>query len=182
MMNGEVSLGVATEVVVLTIVVAMILLCVGLVVLIIVHVYIARGVLRGRISSSGSGNSVVEEISTIGRMSRYDVEKLTSFDYTKASPLAVDDECAVCLDSYNVGDKCRLLPFCNHKFHAHCVDLWLLSTPTCPLCRTTTTSTTAATSDFTNSGGSLSSGQGAESQQFGANVIELSRPTSVDLA
>uniref|UniRef100_A0A803Q0R4 RING-type E3 ubiquitin transferase n=1 Tax=Cannabis sativa TaxID=3483 RepID=A0A803Q0R4_CANSA len=35
-----------------------------------------------------------------------------------------------------MGDKCRLLPTCNHSFHAECVDTWLLRTPFCPICRT----------------------------------------------
>ncbi|KAJ8472272.1 hypothetical protein OPV22_026615 [Ensete ventricosum] len=45
-------------------------------------------------------------------------------------------ECAVCLESLEVGDVCRLLPACMHTFHARCVDCWLLQKPICPTCRT----------------------------------------------
>ncbi|GJX94168.1 putative armadillo-like helical, CLASP domain, TOG domain-containing protein, partial [Tanacetum coccineum] len=172
----EVSLGIASEVVVVTIVVAMIFLFVGIVILIIIYVYIAARVLSVTISGNGvgTGNGMVE-ISTNSRMCKDDVENLPSFSYTKASLVTGDDDCAVCLDNYTVGDKCRLLPVCNHKFHAHCVDLWLLSTPLCPICRTPTTPVATVTvSDFTNSGGSVSSVEESENQQLDNIVIELS--------
>lgn len=44
-------------------------------------------------------------------------------------------ECAVCLCQVSAGENLRLLPHCNHGFHAHCVDSWLKYNPTCPLCR-----------------------------------------------
>lgn len=43
--------------------------------------------------------------------------------------------CAVCLDEIMYGDKFRRLPKCRHCFHAECIDAWLLSRSTCPLCR-----------------------------------------------
>ncbi|GAA0183612.1 ubiquitin-protein ligase [Lithospermum erythrorhizon] len=44
-------------------------------------------------------------------------------------------DCAVCLSSFSVKDKLRLLPTCSHAFHINCIDTWLLSNSTCPLCR-----------------------------------------------
>ncbi|CAM0904512.1 unnamed protein product [Alopecurus aequalis] len=44
-------------------------------------------------------------------------------------------ECAVCLAELSDGEAARFLPKCGHGFHAECVDLWLRSHPTCPLCR-----------------------------------------------
>ncbi|KAM0916599.1 hypothetical protein ACQ4PT_009975 [Festuca glaucescens] len=44
-------------------------------------------------------------------------------------------ECAVCLADLSDGEAARFLPKCGHGFHAECVDLWLRSHPTCPLCR-----------------------------------------------
>ncbi|KAL5200270.1 hypothetical protein ABZP36_021473 [Zizania latifolia] len=44
-------------------------------------------------------------------------------------------DCAVCLCEFDPEDRLRLLPLCGHAFHLHCIDTWLLSNSTCPLCR-----------------------------------------------
>lgn len=44
-------------------------------------------------------------------------------------------ECAVCLSRFEDADILRLLPKCKHAFHLDCVDTWLVSHSTCPLCR-----------------------------------------------
>ncbi|CAN6164811.1 unnamed protein product [Urochloa humidicola] len=44
-------------------------------------------------------------------------------------------DCAVCLCEFDDDDKLRLLPTCGHAFHVPCIDAWLLSHSTCPLCR-----------------------------------------------
>ncbi|XP_054778868.1 E3 ubiquitin-protein ligase ATL6-like [Prosopis cineraria] len=44
-------------------------------------------------------------------------------------------ECAVCLSEFNHQDTLRLLPKCNHVFHPQCIDAWLASHVTCPVCR-----------------------------------------------
>ncbi|KAJ2357734.1 E3 ubiquitin-protein ligase rnf13 [Coemansia erecta] len=45
-----------------------------------------------------------------------------------------EENCAVCLDDFAVGDKVRLLP-CKHYFHVSCIDQWLTkNTAVCPLC------------------------------------------------
>ncbi|KAG0526032.1 hypothetical protein BDA96_06G110300 [Sorghum bicolor] len=44
-------------------------------------------------------------------------------------------ECAVCLTSFEDDDDLRLLPHCSHAFHPECIDPWLQSRVTCPLCR-----------------------------------------------
>ncbi|XP_028806236.1 E3 ubiquitin-protein ligase ATL6 [Neltuma alba] len=45
-------------------------------------------------------------------------------------------DCAVCLAEFDHHDKLRLLPKCNHVFHSECIDAWLASHVTCPVCRT----------------------------------------------
>lgn len=46
-----------------------------------------------------------------------------------------DDLCPICFEELQDGDILRVLP-CKHKFHALCVDAWLLnSSSLCPLCR-----------------------------------------------
>ncbi|PIN05123.1 hypothetical protein CDL12_20121 [Handroanthus impetiginosus] len=44
-------------------------------------------------------------------------------------------ECAICLVEFNSSDVLRLLPPCYHVFHQECIDLWLESHKTCPVCR-----------------------------------------------
>jgi hypothetical protein len=44
-------------------------------------------------------------------------------------------DCAVCLCEFSPDDRLRLLPQCSHAFHLECIDTWLLSHSTCPLCR-----------------------------------------------
>ncbi|CAM0912968.1 unnamed protein product [Alopecurus aequalis] len=44
-------------------------------------------------------------------------------------------DCAVCLCEFAGDDRLRLLPLCGHAFHIECIDTWLLSNSTCPLCR-----------------------------------------------
>lgn len=46
-------------------------------------------------------------------------------------------DCAVCLCEFSEKDQLRLLPMCGHAFHINCIDTWLLSNSTCPLCRGT---------------------------------------------
>ncbi|XVF51998.1 hypothetical protein PTKIN_Ptkin04bG0229900 [Pterospermum kingtungense] len=44
-------------------------------------------------------------------------------------------ECAICLGEFSEDDMLRLLTICCHVFHKECVDLWLESHKTCPVCR-----------------------------------------------
>ncbi|GJM86725.1 hypothetical protein PR202_ga02613 [Eleusine coracana subsp. coracana] len=48
---------------------------------------------------------------------------------------AAAGDCAVCLDAFRAGDQCRVLPGCEHGFHAECVDSWLRQSRRCPICR-----------------------------------------------
>lgn len=44
-------------------------------------------------------------------------------------------DCAVCLSELEDGEKVRALPGCSHVFHVDCIDAWLRSRTTCPVCR-----------------------------------------------
>ncbi|KMT18174.1 hypothetical protein BVRB_2g023480 [Beta vulgaris subsp. vulgaris] len=44
-------------------------------------------------------------------------------------------ECCICLGVFEDGDKVKVLPKCDHRFHSDCVDRWLSTQSSCPLCR-----------------------------------------------
>ncbi|KAL8608905.1 hypothetical protein ACOMHN_063034 [Nucella lapillus] len=65
------------------------------------------------------------------------------------SLLAPGAQCRVCLRGFTAGQYVRKLP-CQHKFHKHCIDGWLLhSRPTCPI-DSTPVFTTRPRSDTAN--------------------------------
>lgn len=125
----------------MAIIISVIFLFLGIGALIFIHVCIVARTFRAGLIRNNVGGVMVER-SSIGStsMSRDDVEKLPCYEYLAKSKGSSPIECAVCLDNFNKGDKCRLLPICNHSFHAQCVDAWLLTNSNCPICRSTANS------------------------------------------
>jgi E3 ubiquitin-protein ligase ATL41 len=56
-------------------------------------------------------------------------------DGTSSASGSAAADCAVCLSELADGEKVRALPGCGHVFHVDCVDAWLRSRTTCPVCR-----------------------------------------------
>jgi len=46
-----------------------------------------------------------------------------------------EEDCPICLNALQAGDSIRRLGTCGHTFHRSCVDLWLLRSADCPLCK-----------------------------------------------
>uniref|UniRef100_A0A0D9UY89 RING-type E3 ubiquitin transferase n=1 Tax=Leersia perrieri TaxID=77586 RepID=A0A0D9UY89_9ORYZ len=69
------------------------------------------------------------------------IARIPSFPYhrahhgVEASAAAGAIECAVCLNAVDEGETVRQLPACGHMFHQACVDVWLASHASCPVCR-----------------------------------------------
>ncbi|CAD5181015.1 unnamed protein product [Musa acuminata subsp. malaccensis] len=62
------------------------------------------------------------------------IDTLPVFLYRSIICLEDPFDCAVCLCQCEADDKLRLLPKCSHAFHVQCIDTWLMSHCTCPLC------------------------------------------------
>lgn len=111
---------------------------------------LSRFVLKHRSSSSVSESSRYPEMSGSDAFQRqlqqlfhlHDsgldqafIDALPVFLYKEIMGLKEPFDCAVCLCEFSEQDKLRLLPMCSHAFHIDCIETWLLSNSTCPLCR-----------------------------------------------
>ncbi|KAL6494153.1 hypothetical protein OROGR_032062 [Orobanche gracilis] len=65
------------------------------------------------------------------------LDKLPLFTFASVTGNLTGGDCSVCLSKFEPHDQLRLLPFCCHAFHAACIDTWIVSNQTCPLCRST---------------------------------------------
>ncbi|KAL9157586.1 hypothetical protein ABFS82_08G014200 [Erythranthe guttata] len=65
------------------------------------------------------------------------IDALPVFSYKEVVGPKEPFDCPVCLCEFTETDQLRLLPMCSHAFHINCIDTWLLSNSTCPLCRAT---------------------------------------------
>ncbi|KAK4368759.1 hypothetical protein RND71_012551 [Anisodus tanguticus] len=62
-------------------------------------------------------------------------------------------ECAICLVEFEDDSLLRLITSCNHVYHQDCIDLWLESHKTCPVCRTSLDSPEALQKRLLNNNG-----------------------------
>ncbi|CAN4119432.1 unnamed protein product [Withania somnifera] len=64
------------------------------------------------------------------------VQSLPLISYGGSAKHLIED-CPICLTEFEVSELVRVIPFCRHVFHQECLDTWLSSHVTCPLCRST---------------------------------------------
>lgn len=76
-------------------------------------------------SMQGSNNGLDESL----------IKSITVHKYKKGEKLVEGTDCSVCLSEFEENESLRLLPKCNHAFHVRCIDTWLKSHSSCPLCR-----------------------------------------------
>jgi Ring finger domain len=53
----------------------------------------------------------------------------------KRSSSGNNADCSICLGQLEEEDPVRVMPNCTHQFHQYCIDTWLQSHATCPICR-----------------------------------------------
>ena len=69
--------------------------------------------------------------------SQQQIDRLPSHTVTREELQETRDEpriCSICLGPYEEGQVVRTVA-CFHQFHRDCVDAWLTSNPTCPICK-----------------------------------------------
>lgn len=63
------------------------------------------------------------------------INAITVVKFKKGEGLIDGSDCSVCLSEFEEDENLRLLPKCNHAFHLPCIDTWLVSHTSCPMCR-----------------------------------------------
>uniref|UniRef100_A0A7N0T9T4 RING-type E3 ubiquitin transferase n=1 Tax=Kalanchoe fedtschenkoi TaxID=63787 RepID=A0A7N0T9T4_KALFE len=87
-------------------------------------------------------------------------------------------ECAVCLNEFADEEALKLLPKCDHVFHSSCIDVWLASHSTCPVCRASLEQTPKATRSVQTA----SEPSAIEESSDEADNPELSRSVSMTMS
>ncbi|CAG9789933.1 unnamed protein product [Diatraea saccharalis] len=67
-------------------------------------------------------------------LARHHIDQLPSYKYSPQTHQGEQSSCVVCMCEFEARQTLRVLP-CAHEFHAKCVDKWLRSNRTCPICR-----------------------------------------------
>lgn len=86
---------------------------------------------------------VSEDVGTPSSIHTSTAHLIPAHKYQKDMGLVGEDAtCAVCLSEFEEGEELRVLPGCMHSFHVPCIDTWLYSHPSCPICRSDATVST----------------------------------------
>ncbi|KAJ2939949.1 hypothetical protein O0L34_g6654 [Tuta absoluta] len=67
-------------------------------------------------------------------LQRQEIDQLPSYKYCEQTHQGEQTSCVVCMCEFEARQTLRVLP-CAHEFHAKCVDKWLRTNRTCPICR-----------------------------------------------
>ncbi|XP_045540791.1 probable E3 ubiquitin-protein ligase ZFP1 [Papilio machaon] len=67
-------------------------------------------------------------------LARHEIDQLPTYKYSEQTRHGEQTSCVVCMCEFEARQTLRVLP-CAHEFHAKCVDKWLRSNRTCPICR-----------------------------------------------
>lgn len=85
-----------------------------------------------------------------GRPSVHIAELIPVYEYRKEDAPEKESEgqeCSICLSGFLDGEGVRRLPQCRHLFHRACIDMWLYSHASCPLCRASVVAVAEALAD-----------------------------------
>ncbi|KAH7314458.1 hypothetical protein KP509_21G003900 [Ceratopteris richardii] len=107
------------------------------------------------------------------------LETLPLVLYSSSKKRGTNVDCVVCLNDFEEGEPLCQLPRCKHVFHKDCINMWLFSHRTCPLCRRTVTSDSTRSFRWGTASGSLrlSIGRRGTSDRSSTTVTDPSTPT-----
>ncbi|KAJ4916411.1 E3 ubiquitin-protein ligase ATL15 [Raphanus sativus] len=120
----------------------------------------ALGIEDGRSGNPGNWLNVRQQ--TPRGLDASVIETFPTFRYSTVKTLRIGKEaleCPVCLNEFEDDETLRLLPQCCHVFHPGCIDAWLSSHATCPLCRANLVPAPGESVSFEISGLARESGQ-----------------------
>ena len=89
-------------------------------------------------ASTTNGSETGSMISVVHGLDPAVIATFAIFSYSSVKGIKIGQtalECAVCLNEFQDHETLRLLPKCSHVFHSDCIDTWLASHVTCPVCR-----------------------------------------------
>ncbi|KAK4364287.1 hypothetical protein RND71_015645 [Anisodus tanguticus] len=124
-----------------------------------VSIYLLLRLLSHRFRRSSRTYSAADDVvvshsaTTAHRFSSQLLESLPLFSFGSVTGNLTGIDCAVCLSKFEPHDQLRLLPLCCHAFHSDCIDTWLVTNQTCPLCRSNVNPTDADVLNKIMSGG-----------------------------
>jgi len=125
--------------IVLAAMMSLLLLCAAIGVMVLAYLWLVWYVslhqsLRQRpLEDNGNGKPPKQQ-----GLSEADLQRLPTIECCKeeeGDEQTGNAECAVCLEAFQSGDRCRVIPVCSHAFHVQCADAWLSKRSVCPLCR-----------------------------------------------
>merc|ERR1740139_1209071 len=88
----------------------------------------------GRVRSDGN-RTLVDAAGTGAHLSSALIKTLPCQVVSGSESTLGNCECPICLTDMEPGDTIRCLPNCDHTFHRSCIDLWLVRSTDCPLCK-----------------------------------------------
>lgn len=117
----------------------------------------AAGQRRRLINAELSNSAIAPRQSIV--LSGLDGPTIESFPKTllgesKRLPRPNDNTCSICLGEYQAKETLRIIPECNHYFHADCIDEWLQMKASCPVCRNSPDSSSLGTPSFASTSSS----------------------------
>jgi hypothetical protein len=111
---------------------SVVFLATGLTMVFVVHIAVAIWAIKWALRTRNFRVGEQEEGGGGAGLSADEIGELPSHELKEG---AGGGDCCVCLEAYRAGDRCRVLPGCEHGFHAACVDSWLRKSRRCPICR-----------------------------------------------